>query len=228
MQGLSSQSLAGAQLGNWTAYNITPDAVAGIGGWTEEELIAYLRDGAAPGKANAAGPMAEVVENSTRFLSDQDLRAMATYLRTVPAQNNGMSATSLPRYGWGSPVQSVTALRNQPLTVLGGGAAADGRTLFNANCASCHGWQGTGVGGKDAGAYPSLMHNTSVGASNADNLTMVVLHGVSRQTNNGHMSMPAFAGELSNSEVATLVNYVTTQFGNPSATITADKVAKMR
>jgi mono/diheme cytochrome c family protein len=228
MQGLSSKSLAGAQLGNWTAYNVTPDPVAGIGGWSDAELIAYLRYGAAPGVANAAGPMAEVVENSTRFLSDQDLKAMATYLRTVPAQNNGAQGATQPRYGWGSPIQSVTALRSQPLTVLGGGGVADGRTLYNANCASCHGWQGTGVGGKDAGAYPSLMHNSSVGAPNADNLTMVVLHGVSRETNHGHMSMPAFEGELSDAEVATLVNFVTTQFGNPAATTDAAKVAKMR
>lgn len=225
MQGLSSKSLAGAQLGGWTAYNITPDPRAGIGGWTDDEMTAYLRDGMAPGKANAAGPMAEVVENSTRFLTPEDLKAMVTYLRTVPAQSDGATQ---PRYGWGSPIQSVTALRNRPLTVLGTGGGADGRTLYNTNCASCHGWQGTGVGGSDAGAYPSLLHNTTVGAANADNLTMVVLHGMSRQTNAGHIAMPAFAGELSDSEVATLVNFVTTQFGNPSATTTAGKVTKMR
>ncbi|WP_371884087.1 cytochrome c [Caballeronia sp. S22] len=225
MQGLSSKSLAGAQLGNWTAYNITSDGNGGVGGWTDAELTSYLRDGVAPGKANAAGPMAEVVQNSTRFLTPADLKAMVIYLRTVPAQGDGATQ---PRYSWGSTIQSVTALRNRPLTVLGTGGTADGRTLYNANCASCHGWPGTGVGGSDPGAYPSLLHNTAVGAANADNLTMVVLRGVSRRTNAGHVAMPAFAGELSDSEVATLVNFVTTQFGNPSGTTTAEKVAKMR
>ncbi|WP_144107881.1 c-type cytochrome [Paraburkholderia sp. BCC1886] len=225
MQGLSGKSLAGAQLGNWTAYNITPDRTAGIGGWSEAELIAYLRDGAVPGKANAAGPMAEVVENSTRFLTPEDLKAMAVYLRSVPAHNAGETQ---PRFAYGSPIQSVNQIRNQALTVLGGGAPADGRTLYNGNCASCHGWQGNGVGGAAAGAYPSLLHNSAVGAATPDNLTMVVLHGVSRQTNAGHVVMPDFADQLSDADVATLVNFVSSQFGNPAATTSAQKVSKMR
>ncbi|CAD6511915.1 cytochrome c [Paraburkholderia metrosideri] len=225
MQGLSSKALAGAELGNWTAFNITPDKNAGIGGWTEPELIAYLRDGAAPGKANAAGPMAEVVENSTRFLTPEDLKAMAVYLGTVPARNNGETQ---PRFSFGSPIQSVSQLRNQALTVLGGGAPADGRTLYNGNCASCHGWQGTGVGGDSAGAYPSLLHNTALGAATPNNLTMVVLHGVSRQTNQVHVAMPGFADQLSDADVATLVNFLSMQFGNPAATTSAANVAKMR
>jgi mono/diheme cytochrome c family protein len=225
MQGLSSRAFAGAPLGNWRAYNITSDANAGVGGWSDADLTAYLRDGAAPGKANAAGPMAEVVENSTRYLSDDDLKAMVAYWRDVPAQNDGETR---PRFGWGSPVQSVTAIRGQALMKLGASGPADGRTLYNGNCASCHGWQGTGIGGSASGAYPGLLHNTAVGAASADNLAMVVLHGVSRQTNRTHVSMPAFAGQLSDADVATLVNFVASQFGNPAATITADKVAKMR
>ncbi|NIE65900.1 cytochrome c [Burkholderia sp. Ax-1719] len=225
MQGLSDKALAGAQLGNWTAYNITSDKISGIGGWSDAELMAYLRSGAANGKANAAGPMAEVVENSTRFLSDGDLKAMVTFLRDVPAQRDGETQ---PRFAWGSPIQTVVAIRNQPLQMLGATLPADGRTLYNGNCASCHGWQGTGVGGQAAGAYPSLMHNTAVGASGADNLAMVVMHGVSRQTNDAYIAMPAFADQLTDQEAATLVNYVTTQFGNPAATISADKVAKLR
>ncbi|WP_208449131.1 cytochrome c [Burkholderia anthina] len=224
-QGLSNQFLAGGSLGDWTAYNITSDRVAGIGGWSEAELAEYLRDGVVPGRANAAGPMAEVVENSTRFLTDADLKAMATYLRGVPAIGKGEAK---PRDAWGSPILSVTAIRNRPPMITGAGGPADGRTLFNGNCASCHGWQGLGVGGNAPGAYPSLVHNSAVGASNADNLTMVVLHGVNRQTNHGQVSMPGFAEQLTDREVAALVNFVTTQFGNPVATIAPEQVAKKR
>ncbi|MDE1179804.1 cytochrome c [Paraburkholderia sp.] len=225
MQGLGSKSLAGAQLGNWTAYNITSDKIAGIGGWSDDELTAYLADGAAPGKANAAGPMAEVVENSTRFLTPADLKAMVVYLRDVPAQNNGETK---PRFAYGEPIQSVAQIRNQALDVMGGGATPNGRTLFNGNCASCHGWNGAGIGGKEAGNYPSLLNNSAVGASTANNLTMVILHGVSRETNHQHMMMPQFADQLTDDEVAKLVNFTTTQFGNPAATTTAADVAKMR
>ena len=224
--GLSGKMLAGAQLGNWSAYNITSDKVAGVGGWSDAELAAYLRDGAAHGKANAAGPMGEVVENSTRFLTTPDVNALVTYLRSVPGRNDG---SAKPRYGWGTPVTSVTNLRGLPATLYGNNQAIDGKALYNGNCASCHGWSGAGIGGAaDAGAYPSLLHNTAVGAATADNLTMVVLNGVSRQTNQTHVMMPGFANQLNDKEVASLVNYIGTQFGNPAATVTAEQVAKKR
>ena len=138
-----------------------------------------------------------------------------------------MEAT-IKKWCVGSPIQSVPQIRNQALTVLGGGGAADGRTLYNGNCASCHGWRGTGVGGDAPGAYPSLLHNTALGAATPGNLTMVVLHGVSRQTNHVHVSMPGFADQLSDTEVATLVSFLSTQLGNPAATTSAAAVAKMR
>ena len=47
-------------------------------------MTAYLSTGAAPGRANAAGPMAEVVSNSTQYLTQEDLRSVVVYLRSVP------------------------------------------------------------------------------------------------------------------------------------------------
>lgn len=224
MEGLSSKDLAGAQLGNWTAFNITPDATAGIGSWSPEEIAHYLRDGAAPGKANAAGPMAEVVENSTRFMSDADLHALAAYLKTVPARGgNG----EVSRFGAGTPLAGVTDIRGRLPAVPVAGLPTDGKTLFVANCASCHSVTGGGIGGDAPGNYPSLLHNSVVGSANPGNLTMVVLHGVNRETNHGDVAMPQFGTELTDDEVALLVNYVTKQFGN-GATTTAQAVHKLR
>ena len=226
MEGLSSKSLAGAQLGNWNAYNITPDSVAGIGSWNDTDIEAYLRDGAAPGKANAAGPMAEVVENSTRFLTPQDLHAMAVFLKTVPAQSEGQSHS---RFDQGSVLTSVTDIRGRlPQPIPAAGLPADGKTLYVANCASCHGAKGEGIGGAALGNYPSLVHNSVTGASNAKNLTMVILNGVSRETNYAHVVMPQFGDQLSNGDIATLVNFVNKQFGNPAVTTTAAEVKKLR
>jgi len=228
MEGLSSKSLAGAQLGNWNAYNITPDKVAGIGSWSDADIMAYLRDGAAPGKANAAGPMAEVVENSMRFMTPDDLHAMAVFLKSVPAQSAGASADGQSRFDQGSALTSVTDIRGKLPIVPLAGLPADGKTLFVANCASCHGAKGEGIGGSALGNYPSLVHNSVTGASNAKNLTMVILNGVSRQTNQAHVVMPQFGEELSDSEIATLVNFVNKQFGNAAVTTTAAEVKKLR
>lgn len=75
--------LAGGEAGGWIAPNITSDPVSGIGGWSQKELVQYLRTGRND-KAQAAGGMAEAVEHSLRFLSDDNLGAIADWLKQTP------------------------------------------------------------------------------------------------------------------------------------------------
>ncbi|MGF6994219.1 c-type cytochrome [Paraburkholderia sp. GAS32] len=220
-QGLKTSSrFSGAVQAGWHAYNITSDKTSGVGNWSDDELVAYLSTGAAPGRANAAGPMAEVVTDSTQYLTHEDVRSIVTYLRSVPPINGGESR---PRDQWGNPaVDDVTALRGTKIN------AVNGAQLFIANCATCHNWTGQGVGASAPGAYPSLIHNSAVGASDANNLAMVILHGVSRTTKQADVLMPAFGTQLTDDQVAAITNYVTKQFGNPQSTVTVDQVAKLR
>src|ERR1700723_80568 len=85
MQERGARAFAGGQVGTWYAPNITSDVNSGIGGWSQSELVDYLRTGDARGKAQAAGEMGEAVEHSFQYLSEGDVDAMATYVRTVPA-----------------------------------------------------------------------------------------------------------------------------------------------
>jgi mono/diheme cytochrome c family protein len=141
-------------------------------------------------------------------------------LRSVPPNSGGESR---PRDQWGNPaVDDVTALRGTRVN------AVNGAQLFIANCATCHNWTGEGVGASAPGAYPSLIHNSAVGASDANNLAMVILHGVSRTTKQADVLMPAFGTQLTDDQVAAITNYVTRQFGNPQSTVTVDQVAKLR
>jgi mono/diheme cytochrome c family protein len=220
-QGLkTSERFSGAELSGWHAFNITSDKNAGVGAWTDEELTQYLAAGVAHGRANAAGPMADVVQNSTQYMTPEDLRSMVVYLRSVPAQSGG---DVRPRDSFGKPANTdITAMRGTSIS------GVNGAQLFIANCATCHSWTGEGRGGSAAGAYPSLIHNSVVGASAANNLTMVMLHGVNRETKNSTAFMPAFANELSNEQIAAISNYVTKTFGNPQSTTSADQVAKLR
>ncbi|MCX4143942.1 MULTISPECIES: cytochrome c [Paraburkholderia] len=220
-QGLKTSSrFSGAVQAGWHAYNITSDKNSGVGNWSDDELVAYLSTGAAPGRANAAGPMAEVVTDSTQYLTHEDVRSIVTYLRSVPPINGGESR---PRDQWGNPaVDDVTALRGTKIN------AVNGAQLFIANCATCHNWTGQGVGASAPGAYPSLIHNSAVGASDANNLAMVILHGVSRTTKQADVLMPEFGTQLTDDQVAAITNYVTKQFGNPQSTVTVDQVAKLR
>lgn len=221
MQGLKTTGrFSGATQAGWDAYNITPDRTSGIGNWSDEVLISYLSTGVAPGHANAAGPMADVVQNSTQYLTREDLRSVVAYLRAQQPVSGGVTRS---RDTWGKPAANdITSLRGTAIT------SVNGLQLFVANCASCHNWTGEGVGASAPGAYPSLIHNSVAGAASANNLALVILHGVARKTKDADVLMPAFGDELSNDQVAAISNYVTKQFGNPQATLTPDQVAALR
>jgi mono/diheme cytochrome c family protein len=65
------------------APNITPDPDSGIGKWSEDDILALLKDGATPDGDFVGGAMAEIVRNTTR-LTDEDRRAIAAYLKMLP------------------------------------------------------------------------------------------------------------------------------------------------
>jgi mono/diheme cytochrome c family protein len=220
-QGLKSdERFSGAIVFGWHAYNITPDKNSGVGGWSDDELMRYLASGVAHGRADAAGPMGDVVQNSTQYLSKEDLRSMVVYLRSVPPKSGGDTRA---RDSFGQPQnEDVVALRGTAVSGI------NGEQLFVANCASCHNWTGEGRGGNALGAYPSLIHNSVVGASAANNLTMVMLHGVDRETGQAAAFMPSFADALSDAQIAAISNYVTKTFGNGRASTSAEEVAKLR
>ena len=111
MYGLKSQQkFADALIQGWKAYNITPDPKWGIGEWSEAQLQGYLANGHADGRSSASGPMAEVVDNSLRFLSQDDIGAMATYLRSVPSRAaSGQLAVVQAPAGQAQPPKEVRA-----------------------------------------------------------------------------------------------------------------------
>ena len=71
--------------------NITPDPDTGIGKWSEGDIAFYLETAVDPGGDVAGSLMAEVIENSTRRLSDEDRRAIAAYLKSLPPIRNAIA-----------------------------------------------------------------------------------------------------------------------------------------
>lgn len=217
----TDNAFSGGDLGSWVAFNITPDKNAGIGNWSQEELVTYLKTGFVAGKASASGAMGEAIEHSLQHLSDSDLNAIATYIRSVPAV--GDDKQTKPRDEWGQKNQDVYPVRAQGLSMDKSAAA-----LFNASCAACHGKGGEGIG-EGFHAYPSLFNHSSTGSYDNRNQVSVILNGVQRYMEKGEVMMPSFANQLDDEQIATLSNYVSQQFGNPAAaTVTAKDVAKMR
>ena len=212
---------SGNVIGGWEAFNITSDPVAGIGDWSQVELEQYLRTGHVNGKAQAAGPMADIIANITGILSNEDLAALATYLHSIPPANPKNETKS--RSSWGEPASDVDSIRGLPFK---GGDLASGARLYAGNCATCHGADGTGSAG---GHYPSLINNSAVGAPTAYNLVNVIINGVSRKLKSGEeYFMPGFGDELSDGQIVSLADYVLRRFGQGGVAATLKDVTDRR
>jgi mono/diheme cytochrome c family protein len=228
MQERTGAALGGGQVGAWYAPNITSDIDSGIGSWTQEDLVGYLRTGDARGKAQAAGNMGEAVEHSFQYLTDQDLNAIATFIRTVRPIHDPADQSS--RFTFGQASSDLGRLRGTTGIRSDNGDPSGGE-LFQANCASCH--APLGQGSKD-GYYPSLFSNSALGSRNPNNLVATILNGVDRTTAKGQAYMPGFSGSpndlaaLSDVQIALLVNYLLEHYGRPGITLTAAQVAEVR
>lgn len=197
---LLGRSLSGGLVDGYYAPNISADPKAGLGARTVDQIKQFLHTGAEPHLGVAFGPMAEVVQYSTRYLTDADLTAMATYL---------LHAAKRPDYT--VPVAIKPA------------QAASGQALYQANCAGCHQPNGAGV----PNAIPNLAGNAAVTATRPNNVIAAMVNGLPGLGT--YIAMPSFAGSLSDQNMADIANYVRTAWGNAgSANATPALVRSIR
>jgi mono/diheme cytochrome c family protein len=215
----ASRELGGGVVGTWHAPNITPDVNSGVGSWSEADLVAYMKTGQAEGKAQAAGPMAEAVDNSLRHLSDADLQAMAVYIKSIPAIHDAADQQSAASFGQEHDATDEVRGHAWPEDKN----KLSGAQLYDGYCASCHQAKGEGANG-----LPSLFHNTALGHANTDNLVMVMLDGVKHTEDSPEVLMPGFADLMTDQQMATLGNYVLTNYGNPDAKVSVEQIKTLR
>jgi mono/diheme cytochrome c family protein len=206
------KKFAGALTAGWRAFNISSDKATGIGGWRDEDLVAYLAIGHADGHGTASGPMGEAVDHSFSQLAQEDIRAVVAYLRTVPP----IASPDLP----------ATLAPPAPASHRQGGGTADarGKMLFEGACVSCHGWTGE----SPISSFATLTGALAVNDPSGTNVVQVVLSGTKRLTPEHAVSMPAFGSAYSDAEIAALANYVTARFGSKASQVTAQEVAELR
>jgi mono/diheme cytochrome c family protein len=207
------QKFAGAVQAGWRAYNITPDRSSGVGAWSDADMLHYLSTGHADGRGTASGPMGEAVDESLSYLKASDLAAMVAYLRTVASVATG----DLPEPR-AAPAAATFA------ESVGSHAEPSGRAVYEGACAGCHGWTGISPGIASA----TLTGTRAVNDATATNVAQVVIRGGERRAEAGPSNMPAFGNTYSDSEIASVANYVTARFGAKAADLTADQVAKLR
>jgi mono/diheme cytochrome c family protein len=204
------RKFAGAVAAGWRAYDITPDRNTGIGSWSDEEVFAYLAKGHAMGRGTASGPMGEAVDHSFSQMRPADIRALVTYLRSIPVVASSEPATIAPP---------------APVSPKEGGAVANslGLKVFEQACASCHSWTGVSV----LSPFATISGTRTVNDPNGTNVAQIVISGTRRSTPDV-MSMPAFGSTYSDAEIAAVANYVTGRFGSTASKLTAKEVNDLR
>lgn len=206
------RKFAGATAAGWSAYNITSDRGTGIGAWSDSDLFAYLAQGHATGHGTASGDMGEAVDNGFSAMTPDDIRAIVSYVRTIPAQSSPELPASLAPPAPASPKQG-------PMV-----ADALGKHLFEGACAACHGWTGQSA----IATFATLTGARAVNDPSAVNVAQIVISGTRRTIPAGALSMPAFGTSFSDSEIAAVANYVTARFGAKGSSLTASDVASLR
>jgi mono/diheme cytochrome c family protein len=190
----------------WSSTNLT-SAASGLAPWSVDELVGYLQHGMSA-RAGVFGPMNEVVLNSTRHLAPGDLRAMAVYLKSLPAIE--------PDPGPAPDAETMRA----------------GEVLYNIHCGTCH--LPTGLGSDTTG--PPLTGGSVTLAADPASLINITLHGPDLpprapspqwQARRWQM-MEAYAQKLTDEETAALLTYIRNAWGNRASVVEAQQVSRQR
>ncbi len=205
--------VAGANLDFWAASNLTGDTNIGLGRMSEAELAAFLKTGH-NSFGIAYGSMSDVIDNSTQYLTDDDLAAMAKYLKSLaPA---GRDQPTPYAYDTATADMLRGSLSNNP-----------GAMLYQQQCASCHVEDGKGRGL----TMPPLAGNPTVLDPDAASLINIVLNGSTRlmvQGNPDTYRMPQLRAQMSDEQIADVISFVRSAWGNNAPAITAKQVAEVR
>lgn len=203
--------LGGAAVDHWFAPSLRNGQPDGLGSLDAAELVALLKTGHTAHGAIFGG-MGEVVHHSTQHMSDRDLADVAAFLKSLPSDRAGAA-----------PVYDPAAAR----AMYAGDVSRPGARLYVDNCATCHRTSGHGY----PASFPALALNPVVNSDDPTSLIHIVLAGGSTPGTGQaptQFAMPSFADRLSDQEIATVLSFVRSSWGNHAPPVTASEVRKLR
>ncbi len=192
---------------NWYAPSLTSNREAGLGHWSIKDIKDLLQTGVSS-RSTVYGPMAEVTYNSLQYMTDEDVEAMAVYLKSLPPRESEAPATSQARLV--SPdVMEV------------------GRNTYAKQCAMCHGDEGKGF----PPSFPPLAGNQSITMASPVNSIRMVLNGgyaPGTKKNPRPHGMPPFNHVLDDADAAAVVTYIRVAWGNGGTPVSQKQVNELR
>ena len=196
------QAYGGGRVAAMFAPRLDGAERSGLKSWSVDDIVEYLQSGR-NGKSHAGGPMSEVVVNSTSQMSDADVRAIAVYLKDLPA---------------GAPEPAVSS---PPPAQM-----ANGEKIYRGACVACHELDGSSA----PRIYPPLPGNANLQSADPSSTLRIILDGAEsvttpRAPNKG--SMPAYP-KLSDQDIADVATYIRNSWGNAAPAVTAREVGTAR
>jgi alcohol dehydrogenase (quinone), cytochrome c subunit len=210
------QYLGGAVVDHYNASDLRGDDLTGLGSWSEADIVAFLKNGR-NSRTAAFGGMSDVVEDSTSHLQDSDLVAIAHFLKSLPASGQGTGAVQA----------AFTYDPTEAKALAAGNVSARGAVDYLNNCAACHLSSGVGY----TNTFPALAGNPVVNANDPVSLIHIILAGASIPATKDtptSFTMPSFANRLSDQEVADVVTFIRSSWGNHAPAVDAAQVASLR
>ena len=200
---LDKERLHGYSLQGWFAPDITNDSARGLGKWSAQDIMDYLKSGHNRW-SGASGPMAEEVIHSSSQMTAADLSSIAVYLKDQAGQSPSRTPLSS-----GDPAMQA------------------GAAIYGDLCAACHRKDGTG----SAYLIPNLATSSAVASRQATSLLRVIIQGARTASTSDEPTgpaMPAFGWQLTDPQIAALTTYVRNSWGHAAAATSADDVSKVR
>jgi mono/diheme cytochrome c family protein len=193
----------GGVLDNWFAPALNADVRRGLGAWSTQDVVEYLKTGR-NARANGSGPMADAINYSTSHIADADLASIATYLKAQPS-HAAIAATSPP-----------------DAKVM-----AAGQAIYVDECAACH-----AIDGKAEPRYfPPLPGAVVTQSTDPTTVIRFILAGTKTVATDARptpLSMPSYGWKLNDAQVAAVATYVRNSWGNAAPAVSASDVGRLR
>ncbi|MFI8418296.1 c-type cytochrome [Serratia sp. NPDC078593] len=206
--------LSGGQvIDGYATPSLRGEVSSGLGNIKPQALIGVLKSGH-HGSMATFGPMSEVVVNSTQYMTDADLAAMADYLKSLAPYRE-----ESPSYYDGGNTFKLLSQRK---------FTTPGAELYQKNCAACHLANGLG----SANRYPALALNPATMNPDASGLIQIVLAGSHQAATQDNQAvryfMPSYATRLYDQEIANTLTFIRSSWGNKASAVIASQVSAAR
>jgi mono/diheme cytochrome c family protein len=209
----SASYVAGALLDGWYATKLRGDPLLGLGRWSEQDIVNLLKFGH-NAHATVFGSMLDAFNNSTQFMTEDDLFAIAHYLKSL---DEG-AGTGAPTFTYNNKAQ---------VALEAGDLSAPGAGLYLNQCSSCHGRDGLG----HSDLLPPLAGNPAALEQDPSSMINIMLNGAGRIVVHGvpdSYRMTPFRVLLSDEQIAAIATFVRSSWGNNGSAVTPSAVRTLR